>query len=268
MLNNGDTINYALGLTVDEYRGLNRVQHGGAWAGFRAMLARYPDQHTSVIVECNRGDASVGAYANRVADAVLAGEFTESATDAEQEEPTPPEERVPVQLATDQLARWEGVFVSDEDPQVLVFEVRESRLVVLVEGETFPLRAYSETDFEVLGVGIQLAFADEDGAITATGLGNTYERLDRTEPSANELRAYVGSYWSAEIDATYEVTLDGTTLMLQRPGRDPAGLIALAADEFSGAGLGITFVRDLGRVTGLKVDAGRVTGIVFEREGN
>jgi CubicO group peptidase (beta-lactamase class C family) len=43
-LGDGWAIDYALGLTLDRYRGVRRVQHGGSWAGFRAMLARYPDQ--------------------------------------------------------------------------------------------------------------------------------------------------------------------------------------------------------------------------------
>ncbi|MDP2957493.1 MAG: serine hydrolase domain-containing protein, partial [Longimicrobiales bacterium] len=80
ILTKGDTIPYALGLTVDRYRGLRRVQHGGAWAGFRAMLARFPEQRTSIVIECNRGDASTAGYADAVADAVLAAAFPEGPT--------------------------------------------------------------------------------------------------------------------------------------------------------------------------------------------
>lgn len=86
-------------------------------------------------------------------------------------------------------------------------------------------------------------------------------------PSAEQLQEFVGKYWSPEIDAVYEIALNGDALILLRADRDPAGLIPLATDEFNGAGLGITFVKEGGGVTGLKVDAGRVTGIVFEREG-
>jgi len=91
--------------------------------------------------------------------------------------------------------------------------------------------------------------------------------VEHPTPSAEQLQEYVGRYWSPEISAAYEVVLDGDTLELRRGDQEPADLIPRAADEFSGAGLGITFVREGGKVTGLKVDAGRVTGIVFEREG-
>jgi hypothetical protein len=164
ILNDGDTIDYALGLTVDEYRGLHRVQHGGAWAGFRAMLARFPEQRTSVIIECNRGDANVGEYTDGVVDAVLAGSFTEAADEAD-EDTSPPEDRQPVELPSDVLERWEGAYVSDASPPVLVFEVRGARFFVLAQGMVLPVRAFSETEFEVTGVGIPVTFS-EDGGVT------------------------------------------------------------------------------------------------------
>ena len=37
-LNNGQPLEYAFGLFVDEHRGLKRVQHGGAFAGFRTEM--------------------------------------------------------------------------------------------------------------------------------------------------------------------------------------------------------------------------------------
>ena len=232
------------------------------------MITCFPELHTSFIVECNRGDANVGAYADRAADAVLAGLFTEAVAEEEEEENAQPEERVPVELSSDALARWEGVYLGDEDPPVLVFEVREATLFVLVQGRPFPLRAFSETDFQVIGIGASITFAEDGGVATANALGSAYVRADLPELSTEQLQPYVGSYWSPEIDAVYEVKLEGDSLLLQRGDRDPAPLIPLSPDEFNGAGLGITFVREQGRVTGLEIDAGRVTGIVFEREGS
>ncbi|MEE9219170.1 MAG: serine hydrolase domain-containing protein, partial [Acidobacteriota bacterium] len=76
-LNNGETIDYAFGLRVDEYRGLKRVHHSGSWVGFRTYITRFPEQHLSVAVLCNLSTASPGPLAHRVADIYLAGEFKE-----------------------------------------------------------------------------------------------------------------------------------------------------------------------------------------------
>ena len=40
-LTNGDTIDYALGLVVSDYRGVHRVEHSGATAGYRAIYTDY-----------------------------------------------------------------------------------------------------------------------------------------------------------------------------------------------------------------------------------
>lgn len=83
VLTGGDTIAYARGLSVAERRGLPRVSHGGGFMAFRTMIARYPEQRTTVITLCNVGTAQPGALSTAVEDIVLASAFTE-----------PPEERV------------------------------------------------------------------------------------------------------------------------------------------------------------------------------
>ena len=57
-LADGKPIRYAMGLSVDTWRGTREVSHDGATAGYRAGLARYPDHGLSVAVLCNADDAS------------------------------------------------------------------------------------------------------------------------------------------------------------------------------------------------------------------
>jgi CubicO group peptidase (beta-lactamase class C family) len=72
VLNDAKAITYALGLTVDRYRGVRRVSHGGAWAGFRAHFLRFPDQAVSIFSLCNLASSNPGALNLRVADVLLA----------------------------------------------------------------------------------------------------------------------------------------------------------------------------------------------------
>jgi CubicO group peptidase (beta-lactamase class C family) len=65
-LTDGAESNYALGLTVDTYRGVREVSHGGATAGYRTFLARWPDKGLSVAVFCNAGSADAGGYAHQI----------------------------------------------------------------------------------------------------------------------------------------------------------------------------------------------------------
>jgi hypothetical protein len=71
-LEDGTPLDYAAGLFIGEYRGLKTVEHGGAWAGYRAQLLRFPTERVSVACLCNLGSTDPDALAQRVADVYLA----------------------------------------------------------------------------------------------------------------------------------------------------------------------------------------------------
>lgn len=72
-LADGKVLDYAAGLIVTSWRGARRVSHGGAWAGYRAELVRFPEEETSVIVLCNLASMNPTRLAASVAEIVLAG---------------------------------------------------------------------------------------------------------------------------------------------------------------------------------------------------
>ena len=78
-LNSGVELDYASGLIHCKYRGLPTVGHGGADAGYRADLLRFPEQHFSVACLCNKGEINPGQLTQKVADIYLADEFKEPA---------------------------------------------------------------------------------------------------------------------------------------------------------------------------------------------
>jgi len=80
ILANGDTIHYALGLQISDYKGVRTVSHGGSMMGFRTHLLRFPDERFSVICLCNLGGIDPGRLASQVADHYLEGRFHEQLT--------------------------------------------------------------------------------------------------------------------------------------------------------------------------------------------
>ena len=77
VLNDGTQLDYALGLTVNEYKGLAMVSHGGSFVGFRAEMIRFPEQKLSVACLCNLARTNPTALALEVADIYLADVFGE-----------------------------------------------------------------------------------------------------------------------------------------------------------------------------------------------
>jgi CubicO group peptidase (beta-lactamase class C family) len=67
-LNNGSNAPYGFGWQIRKTdSGHRMLEHGGAWQGFASYIARYPDDHLTVVVLCNRAGASAGYIAKRVA---------------------------------------------------------------------------------------------------------------------------------------------------------------------------------------------------------
>lgn len=74
--NDGKELGYALGLMLGEHRGLPTVRHGGAWAGYRAELLRFPGEHTSFVCLANLSDVDASALCHRAADVWLESKLT------------------------------------------------------------------------------------------------------------------------------------------------------------------------------------------------
>ncbi len=80
-LTDGDTLSYAFGLRIADYKGLRTVSHGGSMMGFKTHILRFPDQRFSVICLCNLEQIDPGDLAHRVADVYLAYTFDRTLQD-------------------------------------------------------------------------------------------------------------------------------------------------------------------------------------------
>lgn len=143
-LNDGTPLVYAFGLTVTKYKGLDIVEHGGAYGGFRAHLIRFPRQRFSVACFANLGTMQPGALAREVADLYLASVIRSARTDESKQSaaspasatkrPTTPATAAsasPSSIATAaNLADYAGEFFSAELQSVFHVTVADGRLTV------------------------------------------------------------------------------------------------------------------------------------------
>ena len=104
--------------------------------------------------------------------------------------------------------------------------------------------------------------------VTASGGSNAARSAGQSRMSLNasDVAKLVGSYYSAELDATYRLSAAGTTLMLDRPRVRPDSLAARNTLEFSGdvGTLRFTLGSD-GRAESFVLNAGRVENVKFVR---
>lgn len=168
VLNDGKAVAYALGLTVDTYRGLRRVSHGGAWAGFRAHFLRFPDQAVSIFALCNLASSNPGNLTLRVADALLAdrlGPRVSESGSAPAISPRPAMPGPPV------LAGLAGRYRSEELLADWIVTTRGDSLFARPGlGAEFPLRAVAPDTFAAFGT--RVAVRRSAGRVTGLTLDN------------------------------------------------------------------------------------------------
>ena len=180
VLSSGDTIAYAFGVTVDSYRGLPRVSHGGAYGGYRAHQLRFPEQRFSVLQLCNAANANPDARALRVAESFLGEAFREPRRQA-----AAPQVRGTTVLrpSAAQLAAYAGRYSSPELAADVMLSVRGDSLIVRRRGAETVMRATGADEFLAPGMGT-VRFEREGGRVSGFSVGAgratgiRYERID------------------------------------------------------------------------------------------
>ncbi len=130
ILNNGDTTGYGFGQNVGKYKGLVNKRHGGADAGYRTFINRFPDQKFSVIVFSNLASFNPGNIAYQIADIYLADQLVEepaSSPSAPNAESSDGEQ--PLSSNSFDLAQYEGSYYSPELETVYTLAVENDTLV-------------------------------------------------------------------------------------------------------------------------------------------
>jgi CubicO group peptidase (beta-lactamase class C family) len=268
VLNNGQRIPYASGLSHGTYRGVSTIGHGGADAGYRSGFLRFPDQRFGVAVLCNLATANPGDLAQRVADVYLADVLKPQTT------PPDPATQPEVPLPADQLTKLAGIYWNEGSATALQFVVDGKRLAAIFGGSRQPLKSMGGGWFvRQSGGPQQVTFDLTDGGGkrlrmgSPSAPGDALERVEPWTPTPAQLEAIAGVYRSDEIDIPYRLTLKDGALRIERLKAAPARLEPLTNDIFR-APFGMVRVTRTadGAVTGLIIEAGRVRGLTFWKE--
>jgi hypothetical protein len=280
VLNNGDTINYALGQSLFLYKGLKAAGHGGADAGYRTQIMRLPGQRFSVIVFSNLASFNPSAMANKIADLYLADEWPAKAPGEElpaevSEDKEPETEVTGISMDADTLMAYVGDY--ELQPGFIVkISMKGEDLIAQAAGlEDVVLRPKSTVEFEVAGADARLSFhRDSSGQVS---LMKFYQgdqvvnapKLAPFDPEGLDLSEFTGAYYSDELSTRYEFIIEDGNLVARHQRNSDIKLTPVKEDVFSGDAwfFGQTeFVRDGTRaITGCNVSSGRVRNLYFRK---
>ena len=257
-LANGDTSGYGLGLATERHRGTPVVNHGGADAGYRTWLGRFPEHELDVAVLCNAASSNPTALARSVADVFLPATLAAAAP------PVP----AAVAVAPDELRPLAGAYVHPTTGAMVFLSLRGDTLIA---GRTAgpALVPIGPRRFRVSGQPVEFEFSG-NGALREHPLTwparspVTWRRETPVQPTAAQLAAYAGTYHSEELGATYTVTVRDSALVFGTRWATDVVLRPTYADAFAGPFV-VNFTRRGGKVDGMAMSSGRVRRVRFTR---
>jgi CubicO group peptidase (beta-lactamase class C family) len=262
--NDGREQNYAFGLMIGRYRGLPFVRHGGAWAGYKAELLRFPQQRFSVIILANQAEFQPSALAQRVVDIVLQPRLTE---------PEPVFSSLPVapiRLSKDEMQKFAGRYYSNKAGSAFELLQRDGQLYLEYSRLSLELAAVGENRLHTINTPYSffLTVAGDEIELWMEGQIETdhFVRVHPVEMTADQRKTCQGSYHSGELGVDYGIVAGASGLALVVPDGSQFNLKSLQTDTFFSAEVVLRFIRKAGgEIMAFEIDAGRVKGIVFER---
>ena len=255
VLNNGNQIDYALGLSLGDYRGLPIVEHNGGLFGYRSAFLRFPQQRFSAIVLCNLATANPENLARKIADLYLAADFKSK-------------ENIPNGVADlPDPAAFAGTYLDPRTKTIYTFSADHGNLMAWGAA----LRRIDAKSFYDLGSNV-ITFEKVNGMIHCSLAipGEVYfsgDKLESVQLSEAELTRFAGSYHSDELDATYTLSAEKGKLTVHDADKPAVIFDPATQDEFYSSDFRtLVFEPDANRrISGFKVFTQAARGIMFNR---
>jgi CubicO group peptidase (beta-lactamase class C family) len=268
-LNNGTKLDYAYGLFARPYQGLKMVYHTGIWMGYKAVLARFPDQRFSVICLSNLSSIDPLHLVKQISDLYLVDEFTENKREIEARP------RSVSSIPQFNLESKAGFYRSINDDEIWELSIQHGKLIVEYFGTTFELAPIEQERFTAVGVPVDM-FITFDlqrpqnlyviHVLQANGETDTLGSIQLDTSDSKQHCDYSGDYYCEELDVCYTIDLEDDKLLLNRDYLPQDMLTVISPDICKGMGAYFSFTRTTqDQVTGFKLDTARVKNLYFSK---
>ena len=261
LLLNGDSTNYGYGLSLVNDRGARVQEHEGSDPGFRAYFGRYPEYGVAIAVLCNTRSVNAVALGHEIAGIYL---------DTSLKPVTPYPLAGPRAADTATGASRAGVYFQPTRREVVELTWRDGALYTAPRGgrKLVPLDDHC---FQVEGLPIVHTFgAGSHAGYIASSLvpGAHPVAFEWRAPfvrTPGALAAYRGVYFSQELNATFDVSVTDSTLVLRAGTSGDITARPVFEDTFVSGQITIEGVRSKGTVTGFRITHPRARRLEFTR---
>jgi len=255
LLNDGEQLDYLTGLQRKTHKGLEVVYHEGGIMGFLSLWLRFPEQKFSLALLCNVVDANAYASADGIINTYLEEYLEEEESDEDAGEA---ETADFIELPEEALQRFVGGY-RGEETALVIKATREDGALIVTSWDHGPIYQrqlpLGERRFRSVGGlnEVELEF-DEAGVMSMVSDGEKIDSFHPVElftPSAEELAAFSGRYFSEELQCVHTIAVNDGVLTLGIGRLPMVPLEPTFEDAFRREHLQMEFSRD---------DEGRVAG--------
>jgi CubicO group peptidase (beta-lactamase class C family) len=270
ILNNGKRLDYAAGIATDSYKGWRQFSHGGADAGFRTFIAAFPDLKTGVIVFSNVGDFNPGSKAHQIADLFIQDTAKKIKTKKPEKTDT---SSVLSKNDSANLHPYVGDYVGDEGTN-LSLEIKKGKFYYRSDAQSFLLKKDSTGLYSMVidpDIRFLLNIHLKDTTIAINTPDQQYFLKKYIPVPANDdvLEAYIGKYYSPELDCSYGIVLKAHRLYLTNNKYDDTPLTLAGPDHLISDFWWINHLmvrRNISnQITGFEINSGRVMHVQFNK---
>lgn len=262
-LNSGKIISYAMGINVDHYRGQKRFLHNGGLAGYRTVVAIYPDLHLGFMVFGNGADGEVYSKIDQLSALFIPQTPVQPAPPA----PVP----ASITVDTSQLKKWTGKYIADNGYKVAItfdsghlvmdgqttLAAESTQLFYLSKRPTVKCQFQATPDGKTIRLSLISPVLDKPMQL---------RKVSDTSPLPD---TYAGTYYSPELATSFRITVRDQQLWISDDKHGEVLVTLYGADDLF---TGFDFLRHLlvkrdakNRITGFDLNSGEMMNLNFEK---
>jgi CubicO group peptidase (beta-lactamase class C family) len=270
-LNNGVELNYALGISVEDYRGNKMYSHNGADAGYRTAVNIFPDLKMGFIIFSNEGDADPSGKAAQIMKLFIKDPAPKKPV------PKPATPDTTGAIFNDILAikRFAGSYISADGAR-FNFKLKDKKLFWETGRNNSQLaRRKNDTLVMLNDPTVKFVFAIKGPKETIVDeyWPNNHRRLVKYDPDAKptdeQLQTYTGNYYCPELDCSYQIVLKDHHLILTNSKYNDMPLKVygdnILSDDFWWMNNLAILRNTKGQITGFEVNSGRIQHLLFKK---
>ncbi len=268
VLNNGETFGFAMGQFIEKYKGLKHIQHGGGTAGYVSYLGRFPEQDFAVLLLGNSSSINARGKSLEVADVFLAKYFKDKSANGNST-------KNKVNLANFKPV---GHYWNEKDQRSVQVSVNNNSLLFAIGGgPTITLIPSGKGEFQMQNVGIDRrvrfnknAHGDNTMHVFVGGKEvETFEIYTPQKYTTEELKQYVGKYYSEELGTIYALEVSNGSLIVRHLRFANNTLVPVKSDIFRNTSWRFSTLKfernKTGKIIEFRISSMRVKNVHFKK---